>query len=552
MDFGIAKLGGTHLTKTGMMVGTVHYMSPEQVRGKSLDGRSDVFSAGVILYELLAGERPFRGDGATQVLYKIVHEEPPPPDLAVFGALGPKLQSILSRALAKDPDARYPGAAALADELAAVLEEAHKAGPPTPALATEGLAAAREAARGGRGEEAIARLRGLVASHPGFLEARRALRALLREQKRKREPAAAGPAGYPELEATFQAAPTRRESTTGIVPTVTISSGATPDAPAPTVPDPRRRAWLWAGAALGGVAAVAAAVLLRGSAPAAPAEVRLGVRSLPQGASVLVDGRDTGTVTNGEIVVPAPVPEQIVLTFRKAGHRDETRSVRLPLPAGEVVSVTLQAAASLVPVRSQPPGAAVTLDGERVAGVTPLEVALDPKVEHRITASLEGHAPREVRVEAGAAADALDIVLEPLAPAGTVTVTSSYPLDVLWRGRTLARGEVSPRVSVPGGRQVLTLVSGSLFLRTDVTLEVPSGGETSIAAPATGRLNVRAVPDNCEVFVNGAFVDYPPILERPMAAGRHIVAFRWPDGAKSEQAVEVKGGGPTFVVGRKE
>jgi hypothetical protein len=194
----------------------------------------------------------------------------------------------------------------------------------------------------------------------------------------------------------------------------------------------------------------------------------------------------------------------------------------------------------------------VTLDGERVAGVTPLDVALDPKLEHRITASLEGHVAREVRVEAGAAAGALDIVLETLAPPGTVTVASSYPLDVLWRGRLLARGEVSPRVSVPGGRQVLTLVSGSLFLRAEVTVQVPSGGEASIAAPPTGKLNVRAVPDNCEVFVNGTFVDYPPILERPMAAGRHTVAFRWPDGAKSEQAVEVKGGAPTFVVGRKE
>jgi hypothetical protein len=552
MDFGIAKLGGTHLTKTGMMVGTVHYMSPEQVRGKPLDGRSDVFSAGVILYELLVGERPFRGEGATQVLYKIVNEEPPPPDLAAFGVLGPKLGSILSRALAKDPDARYPGAKALADELAVVLEEAHRAGRPTPVLAVEALAAAHQAARGGRGEEAVARLRGLVAAHPGFLEARRALRAMLRELKLKREPVAAGPADYPELEATFQAAPTRRESAAGVLPTVTISSTAIPDAPALAVTEPRRRAWLWAVAGLVGIAAVAGAVLLRGSGPAASAEVRLRVRSQPLGASVLVDGRDTGLVTNGEIVVPAPVPEQVVLTFRKPGHRDETRSVRLPLPAGGAVSVTLQAVASLVPVRTQPPGAAVTLDGERVAGVTPLDVALDPKVEHRITASLEGHVAREVRVEAGAAARALDIVLEPLAPPGTVTVASSYPLDVLWRGRLLARGEVSPRVSVPGGRQVLTLVSGSLFLRAEVTVQVPSGGEASIAAPPTGKLNVRAVPDNCEVFVNGTFVDYPPILERPMAAGRHTVAFRWPDGARSEQAVEVKGGAPTFVVGRKE
>ena len=80
MDFGIAKLGaGHHITKTGMMVGTVHYMSPEQVRGKPLDGRSDVFSAGVILYELLAGERPFPGEDVTQILYKIVNEEPQGP-----------------------------------------------------------------------------------------------------------------------------------------------------------------------------------------------------------------------------------------------------------------------------------------------------------------------------------------------------------------------------------------------------------------------------------------------------------------------------------------
>ncbi len=552
MDFGIAKYGDAHLTKTGMMVGTVHYMSPEQVRGKPLDGRSDVFSVGVILYELLAGERPFRGEGATQVLYKIVHEEPPPLDVPALGEFGPALQAILALTLAKDPDARYPGAAALGAALAAVLEDVRKAETPAPPLAVAALAAARKAAPGG-GEEAVARLRGLVGTYPGFLEARRALRTALREQKARRVLAPAAPEAYPELEATFQAAPTRHEPATELQPTVAISGAPTPGAPAPAVSEPAaRKGWLWVAAVLLAVSGIAVALLLRGLGPTAPAEVRLSVRSQPMGASVLLDGRDTGVVTNGELVLRAPVPEQVVLTFRKSGHRDETRSVRLPLPAGEAVSVALQTAVPLVPVRTQPPGAVVTVDGARVAGLTPLEVSLDPAAEHRVALSLDGHVGQEVRVEKGASPAAIDVVLEKLAPAGTVAVSSSYPLDVLWRGRALARGETSPRVPVPGGRQVLTLVSSSVFLKADVTVQVPPGGEVPLQAPLAGKLNVRAAPDNCEVFVDGAFVDYPPILDRLVAAGRHTVSFRWPDGVKSEQVVEVKGAASNFVSGRKE
>jgi hypothetical protein len=549
MDFGIAKYGDAHLTKTGMMVGTVHYMSPEQVRGKRLDGRSDVFSLGVILYELLAGQRPFRGEGATQVLYKIVHEEPPPLDLAALGEAGPALQSILALALAKDPDARYPGAAALGAALAAVLEQVRKAEMPPPPLAVAALAAARKASPSGSTEESVARLRGLVATYPGFLDARRALRTALREQKAKRAPAPA-PEEYPELEATFQVEPTRQEPDTELRSTVTISGASTPVAPVSEAAT--RRGWLWVAAVLVGIGAIAAVLLLRGVRPSAPAEVRMGVRSQPMGASVLLDGRETGVVTNGELVVPSPVPPQVVLTFRKSGHRDETRTVRLPLPAGEAVSVALQTAVPLVPVRTQPPGAAVTVDGARLAGLTPLEVTLDPAAEHRVAVSLDGYVGQEVRVEKGAAPPAIDLVLEKLAPAGTVAVSSSYPVDVLWRGRALARGESSPRVSLPGGRQVLTLVSSSVFLRAEVTIVVPPGGEVPLPAPLAGKLNVRAVPDNCEVFVDGAFVDYPPILERLVAAGRHTVSFRWPDGTRREQVLEVKGAASNFVSGRKD
>ena len=177
MDFGIAKLGADHhITKTGMLVGTVHYMSPEQVRGKPLDGRSDVFSAGVILYELLAGERPFRGEDVTQILYKIVNEEPPTPNLSALGDLAPRLQEILAKALAKDADVRYAGAAAFGQDLSALVELAQKAQAPALGGAAEALVAARRALRDGHAEEAIARLRGLVAEHPDSVDARRALR----------------------------------------------------------------------------------------------------------------------------------------------------------------------------------------------------------------------------------------------------------------------------------------------------------------------------------------------------------------------------------------
>jgi hypothetical protein len=245
------------------------------------------------------------------------------------------------------------------------------------------------------------------------------------------------------------------------------------------------------------------------------------------------------------------VPDQVVLTFRKSGHRAETRTVRLPLAVGEALSVTLQADTSAVPVKTEPAGASVMLDGERVAGVTPLEIALDPAREHRIVISLDGFASQEVRVAAGKASR-IDLKLERLPPPGTVSVSSPYPVDVLWRGKPLAKGEVSPRVQVPGGRQVLTLVSASLFLRADVPVNVPPGGETALEAPAVGRISIRANPDNCEVFIDGTFVDYPPILDRPVAAGAHTVGFRWPDGAKREETVQVSRGSVSFVTGRKE
>ena len=108
-DFGLALLqGGTGITRTGTTIGTPNYMSPEQARGEKLDWRSDIFSTGVVFYELLTGHVPFTGDNYMVVLYAIVHQEPPPLQTYRPG-ISPGLQKIIDHALCKEIKNRYQG-----------------------------------------------------------------------------------------------------------------------------------------------------------------------------------------------------------------------------------------------------------------------------------------------------------------------------------------------------------------------------------------------------------------------------------------------------------
>src|SRR5262245_30772754 len=115
-DFGIARVAGSHLTRTGALLGTPAYMAPEQLRGRALDRRSDIFALGVTLYEALTGAPPFQGEDLAAVLYQVAHGTPAP--LSERNPAVPQsLQSVAERALAKDPEGRPPTARAFRDAL---------------------------------------------------------------------------------------------------------------------------------------------------------------------------------------------------------------------------------------------------------------------------------------------------------------------------------------------------------------------------------------------------------------------------------------------------
>jgi serine/threonine-protein kinase len=167
-DFGIARIEASNFTQRGDMLGTPSYMSPEQYMGEASDGRTDIFSAGVILYELLTGQRPFAGESSGQIMQKILHETPVNPS-ELNPQVPPPVDWVVQKALAKEADDRF----ASAREFQAAL---YSAIPDAPA-----------------GEELSPDAQGLV---PGMVSAARKLRSIARGAGDSMGPGNAAPAVY--------------------------------------------------------------------------------------------------------------------------------------------------------------------------------------------------------------------------------------------------------------------------------------------------------------------------------------------------------------------
>ncbi len=155
-DFGTAKIlqFGT-VQQTAHVMGTPSYMSPEQVKGRAVDGRSDIFSLGVMLYEMVTGEKPFPGQNITTVIYKIVNEDPVPPR-QINPSIHPGISAIVMRALEKEPDQRYQNCREMLEDLRSYRTLAPGGGNPQATMVMGGGSPAATVISGNAGGRGLA------------------------------------------------------------------------------------------------------------------------------------------------------------------------------------------------------------------------------------------------------------------------------------------------------------------------------------------------------------------------------------------------------------
>jgi len=418
MDFGVAK-AGAGLTSAGQIVGTPNYMSPEQVRGRPLDGRSDLFSLGVMLYEMITGKRPFAGEGVTTVIYKIMNETPAAP-MVLDAAIHPGLSAVVSKALDKAPEQRFARGAELAQAL-----ENYKTWRPEASAA----AARPETAQ--------------VAGNPGATQPLAAPTApvatAVSRPPRAGTPAAAKPAAAPPL--PKPAVPPARPAAakTAPVPRMVVKHRRSPSLPPHKIVVVAVTAMALIVVCLAGIrylkhpdhpplglfkppAPAAPATNAAADIPAQPAEAeppaaevaeaeppegkpavqapasgRLRLSSSPAGAAVQIDG-----AANPRWVTPFTTaglkPGSHTLTFSRDGFQSATKQVEVAAGKNFGVNADLTPQPAYFAVNSDPEGAVILVDNNDTDHKTPARLAADPG-PHRIILRKEGFRPERMMVE---------------------------------------------------------------------------------------------------------------------------------------------------------
>jgi serine/threonine protein kinase len=405
-DFGIAKITATdQFTMTGTIVGTPHYMSPEQVQGAPVDGRSDQFSLAVIAYEILTGEKPYTGEHLTTVVYKIVAEEPVSPhrlNPTISGAI----ENVLRKGLAKKADGRYRTCQEFAESLEKACEasrgwkamarggslnEPTVAEAPRPAIK---LPPARNPRLEATTTEQVDRKSGFGAFLVGILIVTGVLAVVgwragpwisqtLNQITQTSAPAVAQQKTQPPATPQATAAPVNPPAPAAPTPSPAAQTPPSGEKPSPMPPaKPARTA--------PESVQETSKLPVRRQKPqelAVTEPVSVLITSSPASATATLDD-DPETACKTPCSLDAH-PGRHNLAVTLPGYQFEHRQVDVGSSPMELPPVVLRAIGGTLLVTSEPKGASISVDGHKIEQVTPAQIPLAPG-SHKITVDKDG------------------------------------------------------------------------------------------------------------------------------------------------------------------
>ena len=502
LDFGIAYHPSSDTTKTGIILGTPNYMSPEQVLGNQVTNRSDIFSLGIILYEFLTGERPFAADTTTVVMYKVAHEPFIPPSYK-----NPRIpkgfDAIIARALDKEPQARYGTCKAFAEDLEnyARLQESDPDGMRT--VVEEGMTTVVD-------DEGAGTPGPPPPPHPGRSTAGETGSRGDFSQERRRQ--------------HDRPSPPDRRSRWWIAPLLLVLAAGLVAAGALYGPEPWREK---------------ATEILAGTGwfPALERiELEVTFTSEPKGATVLLDGKALPGKTPLKRTFQEKPGQRHQVTFTLDRHREERRE--LTLEEGMDGTVTAELVEEIREIRITTTPKKSTIVVEEAGGVelqpsSPGVYTIRNDTEYLVKVSRSGYftwGPKKVRGAdfKGKNHYALDqerqiIIRQGERWAKTCTVSGAGVETTYDHPESITVGE---------GEYTLKVVNPDIFLDKTYPVDLRQKQSVPILPPPVRSISISAVPSACTIFVDGRNLGEPPITDLAIVEGDHQFEFHWRSGER--------------------
>ncbi|MFB3923182.1 MAG: protein kinase [Terriglobia bacterium] len=513
-DFGIAKMMSTGMTQAGQILGTPNYMSPEQVKGRQIDGRSDIFALGVVLYELVTGEKPFGGQNITTVIYKIINENPIPPR-ELDATIHPGLSYVIQKALAKNPDERYQTCKELAEDLKNYKQLGGMQAPSA---------------------TVIVRVPPVASS--------------------RADAARAAPVAPTPSPVVQEYHPSRPLSVQVIPPTKPRGEGTSP--------------LVWVFLTLLAVGVVGGGYYLLSHKPGTTETATQQAAPQPstsqpaegqptQGASGSESGIATeviGGTTTTDATAPAPAPTagsgtsaSSPANLAPAGPAHETPEAVKPAQPSTGAAKPAAPKIGRLLVTSNMEGARITIDDRsEPAWVTPYTIPDLPSGTHSVVVSKAGYGNfvQSVTIEGGRTST----LNAPLSvPVGEITIeTKPSGIEVLIDGQSAGTSPVQKTVGLGAHRYSVRAPNGESYT---YPFEIKADGQfirkvvdLSASVPqATGIVEVRTIPPGASVMADGKAVGGTTPTSFRLPAGRHTLAISLPGFARVQKEVDIPADG---------